>query len=228
MAQTEPNVPHPGTLFISCAQRKREGRHPAIDLYIGRQYDLAKRFQAIGGRVVIVSAQYGALAPEQQILPYERKMDHDRALELAENPPLYLSNFKSDERLTPYYPAPWFAYGGFLYRYVVCSWAKRLFGSDDCVIELVGANRGIGDHYAALRQLVEKVEGGTEPTVPADFAVRDAGSLGVRFEALTDRARDKAVELTAMLADPIFDRDFAPQAQRILQNEGYTFTEKLA
>lgn len=73
-------------LIIACGATKREtnGRKvAALDLYAGRQFEVARRMQAAGWSVVILSAEHGFIPAGHKIETYDRKMDCTRAAEFA-------------------------------------------------------------------------------------------------------------------------------------------------
>ena len=77
-------------------------------------------------------------------------MDKKRSLELRESK--LPDNFRKKDTNTPIY-----IYGGKLYRDVLNRWFKD-------TIELIGPNRGIGDHYSALKNFIEETK--TSPDLP--------------------------------------------------------------
>jgi len=124
-------------LIISCCPDKLEGMHQAIDIYQGRSYKLVRSETLNNIRVFILSAKYGLLKSDTMIENYELKMDEERSLELINQG----RPFELEGEV--------YVYGGKNYRNVVNAWF-------DNVTELVGPNRGIGDHYSALKQFIEK------------------------------------------------------------------------
>jgi hypothetical protein len=129
------------TLVISCSGSKRPGTHPALDLYRARQFTLARELAARPGwRVMILSAEHGLVDGDQELECYERLMTPVRARELEELVP---ENYPT---------GPVHVYGGMQYRAIVRAWARDL--GETAPLELVGPNRGNGDHYHALAELV--------------------------------------------------------------------------
>lgn len=60
--------------FIACGAAKRDERSKARDLYVGASVTQAVRIaDAIGARVVIVSAKHGAIDGDTMIYPYEQR-----------------------------------------------------------------------------------------------------------------------------------------------------------
>lgn len=73
-------------LVIACGAAKVDtaGRAVrALDLYAGRQFEVARRMQAAGWTVVVLSAEHGFIPGDRKIATYDRKMDAARAAELA-------------------------------------------------------------------------------------------------------------------------------------------------
>ena len=124
-------------LILSCCPDKLEGTYRAIDIYQGRSYKLVRSETLNNIRVFILSAKYGLLSSDDMIENYELKMNKKRSLELIEEgKPFDLEG----EVLV---------YGGKDYRNVVNAWY-------DNVTELIGPNRGIGDHYSALNKFIKE------------------------------------------------------------------------
>jgi len=124
-------------LFISCCGRKLEHSARAIDLYKSRQFNLAQQLLELGWEVTIISAKHGFLDADCIIEPYDQRMTANRSQEIL------LRGLRENISATKNY-----VFGGELYRRII----REL---DPCVTELVGANRGNGDHYSALKQLSE-------------------------------------------------------------------------
>lgn len=131
------------TLIVSCCQAKLEGSHKAIDIYQGKSYKLIRKESLLDVvDVWILSAQYGLIHSSEVIDWYELKMNEKRSLELID-----MGNHnRIDNEI--------YIYGGKLYRDVLNSYF-------DNTTELIGRNRGIGDHYSALLKFVNenKVKG---------------------------------------------------------------------
>ena len=129
------------SLIISCSAHKLPGSHRAVDLYQSRQFKIARQLQDLGWSVFVLSAKYGFIPGSEIIADYDQKMDRSRADQLA-------------DLLPAIFPAgPVYVYGGKLYRDVVNSWADRLGQLQPR--ELIGLNRGNGDHYRALAALLD-------------------------------------------------------------------------
>jgi len=128
------------SLIISCSANKFSGSHRALDLYQARQFKIARQLQDRGWSVFVLSAKHGLIPGSEIIADYDQKMDRARAEQLA-------------DQLPAIFPAgPVFVYGGRLYRDVVKSWADRL--GLQLPRELIGLNRGNGDHYRSLAALL--------------------------------------------------------------------------
>jgi hypothetical protein len=80
----------PRTLLVQgCSDRKEGDRAPAFDLYDGYYYRIlgkAKREDAFDSAIdlVILSAEYGLLDPDEEIEDYDRKMGYARAQEFRD------------------------------------------------------------------------------------------------------------------------------------------------
>ena len=130
---------------MSCTETKRPGAHPALDLYLARQFKIARQFAELPGwRVMILSAEHGLIDGGDVIESYERPMTQARADDLAAAIP---ANYPTS--------GPVFVYGGKQYRGIVRAWARRLGASYP--VEVVGRNRGNGDHYSALVDLARSI-----------------------------------------------------------------------
>ena len=130
---------------MSCTETKRPGAHPALDLYLPRQFKIAREFAARPDwRVMILSAEHGLIDGGDVIECYERPMTPVRAAELTKATP---ANYPST--------GPVYVYGGSKYRGIVRAWARRLGASYP--VEVVGRNRGNGDHYSALVDLARSI-----------------------------------------------------------------------
>ena len=112
-----------------------------MDLYQARQFKIARQLQDRGWTVFVLSAKHGLISGSDLIADYDQKMNRSRAAELS-------------AQLPEIFPAgPVYVYGGKLYRDVVKSWADRLGQLQPQ--ELIGLNRGNGDHYRALAALID-------------------------------------------------------------------------
>ena len=112
-----------------------------MDLYQARQFKIARQLQDLGWSVFVLSAKHGLIPGSEIIADYDQKMDRARADQLA-------------DLLPAIFPAgPVYVYGGKLYRDLVKSWADQL--GLQLPHELIGLNRGNGDHYRALAALLD-------------------------------------------------------------------------
>jgi hypothetical protein len=133
------------TLIMSCTETKRPGAHPALDLYLPRQFKIAREFAARPDwRVMILSAEHGLIDGGAVIESYERPMTKARAAELSKATP---ANYPT---------GPVFVYGGSKYRGIVRDWASDRASDRDASdpVEVVGLGRGCGHHYSALVALL--------------------------------------------------------------------------
>jgi len=122
---------------MSCTETKRPGAHPALDLYLARQFKIARAFAELPGwRVLVLSAEHGLIDGGDVIESYERPMTKARAAELSKATP---ANYPTS--------GPVFVYGGSKYRGIVRDWARDRDASDP--FEVVGLGRGCGHHYSA-------------------------------------------------------------------------------
>ena len=128
---------------MSCTGDKREGAHRALDLYRARQFAVARKFAASGWRVLVLSAEHGLIDGDDVIECYDRPMTKVRAAELTKATP---ANYPS---------GPVYVYGGEQYRGIVRAWARALAAPDP--VEVVGRNRGNGDHYSELVALASSM-----------------------------------------------------------------------
>jgi hypothetical protein len=68
--------------LISCVTQKRKQACPARDLYVSDWFLKARHYtEASGCRWFILSAEYGLVAPDQVIAPYERTLNTMRVAE---------------------------------------------------------------------------------------------------------------------------------------------------
>jgi len=133
------------TLIISCCAPKLERPAPAIELYQNRVFNLIRNTPDLDQRfqVFILSALYGLVPAHQMLEPYDQMMDDDRVRELTDCSvaPLWLRES----------PGRVFVYGGERYRHVVKDWSTKM--RRRLVIEVVGRNRGNGDHFSELKRI---------------------------------------------------------------------------
>jgi cytoplasmic iron level regulating protein YaaA (DUF328/UPF0246 family) len=129
------------SLIVSCCQSKLPGTHKAIDIYQGKAFKLIRKEHLLDTvDVWIMSAELGLIHSSDTISYYEFKMNEDRSKELIKKGPPDVTNYFRDEI---------YIYGGKLYRDVLNSYFKN-------TIELVGRNRGIGDHFSELLKFVNE------------------------------------------------------------------------
>ena len=74
-------------LIVSCSKKKRKMGQKilAIDLYQGRIFGLIKKFGNPKIDVLIISAKYGLLKPEDKIKYYDESMSKSKAEKLRPN-----------------------------------------------------------------------------------------------------------------------------------------------
>jgi len=59
-------------IIIGCGDKKREGRHPAVDLYCGPLYTSRLGYaRAFGGPHAILSGLYGLIEPDRVVPAYD-------------------------------------------------------------------------------------------------------------------------------------------------------------
>lgn len=152
-------------LILSCSARKRpEQRHLfAFERYDGPAWRVLRAAgwpDVLNGpdcRVVVLSAEYGPISSYAQIPFYDRRLDHARAVELAQLP-------EDRVRKALYHPVPAsrsrdayqhfpasevFVWGGAQYRHVVSEWERR--GLFDGLQVNYCRGRGIGHQLAHLK-----------------------------------------------------------------------------
>jgi hypothetical protein len=63
-------------VFVSCVGQKKDGVHPARDLYQSTWFQKAKQYaENVGGQWFILSAKYGVVAPDDQIVNYDMTLN---------------------------------------------------------------------------------------------------------------------------------------------------------
>ena len=135
------------TLVVSYCKNKLEGTHRAIDLYQGRAFNLIRK-ENLREKidVWILSTKYSLIHADKFIRSYDQIMDRKRSIELCESK--LPDNFSKKDTNTSIY-----IYGGKKYRDVLNAWFNDL-----TIEELIGQNRGCGDHYSALKNFVEEMK----------------------------------------------------------------------
>ncbi len=138
--------------IIACSAAKNEGTLPAAVKYDSRQHRaLFQEFFLEGAYcshdAMILSAKLGFIPLTQNVEDYDLLMDDERAAQLAscssQREALEAAITDQDEI---------FVYGGRLYRDTVKKILSGLrFGGQ--VTEVVGQDRGCGDHFGALKDL---------------------------------------------------------------------------
>jgi len=140
--------------IISCSEKKVPAEQAAGIKYDSRQHRaiLAAFYQerfAAGDELLILSAEFGLVEVYRPLPDYERKMDEARAKELAADP---AQQATLDAALAGQDEV--FIFGGKVYRDMV----KAMLPEDVSVEELVGADRGCGDHFSALVEALKTKE----------------------------------------------------------------------
>lgn len=138
---------------IGCSEGKADGSKAALLKYAPRQHAALREaflgafgsdgFFAAGHDLCILSAEFGVLGAAAPVADYNRKMDTKRAAALqadASQAARFAAQAEGHDEVV--------VYGGALYRGIIRTWAATL-GLD--VVELVGGNRGCGDHFSALQ-----------------------------------------------------------------------------
>jgi len=70
------NLPAGGTVIIGCSSRKKSFPCRALNMYQGALFKKAKRYAEIRGKeILILSAKYGLLKPDQKIEPYNLSLN---------------------------------------------------------------------------------------------------------------------------------------------------------
>jgi hypothetical protein len=129
-------------LIISCCGKKLDRPAAAGELYQNREHNLVRahqeELQAAGYQLAVLSAEYGLIAWDQVVEPYDRKMTERTAQHYS----LRLMSQPWDQYEEV------LVYGGKVYRDCI----KRVTPAT----EIVGANRGNGDHFSALKGLIQR------------------------------------------------------------------------
>jgi|TARA_Y100000022_G_scaffold163262_1_gene146869 cytoplasmic iron level regulating protein YaaA (DUF328/UPF0246 family) len=127
------------TLIVSCCQAKLPGTHKAIDIYQGKVFKLIRKENLLDTvDVWIMSAELGLIHSSDIISYYEFKMTEEASKQWIKT------------GLPEKHPSgEIYIYGGKLYRDVLNSYFEN-------TIELIGRNRGIGDHFSELLKFVHE------------------------------------------------------------------------
>lgn len=140
------------TLILSCCGPKLEQPAPALELYQNRAWAFAREHLADRFNLMVLSAEYGLRRATDVLEPYERKLDDRRAAWLIERHhntrPFSMLSAWQDTGSGRFY-----VYGGACYRELVKFWCSTMPKTGWECIEVIGQNRGIGDHFSALKQL---------------------------------------------------------------------------
>jgi hypothetical protein len=136
-------------LIVACSQTKACETKAALELYQARQFSLimdefAEWGWAAGHQMVILSAEHGLVPATTSIQYYDRKMSPARTREIGFDPRQKMTAADLMEE----FGDDVYVYGGRLYRET----AEMLFGH---IEGIVGENRGNGDHFSALKDLME-------------------------------------------------------------------------
>jgi hypothetical protein len=141
-------------LVIACGGTKIDmhgQKVPALDLYAGRQFSLARAMFAKGWSVLILSAKYGLIDGERRIADYDQQMTRERADELAADDLqaslLRVRGGDADQIVF---------YGGGHYRRVFDALIARTglarVGEGKDVTDIIGA--GCGEQFSVLKEIV--------------------------------------------------------------------------
>lgn len=144
-------------LVISCSATKRPiaGEIPAIDRYDGPAYRVLRVNRPADLDVVILSAEHGFIPERQPIADYDRKLDQDRAAELARSPSgAYLRRMvKLADRV--------FVAGGFVYQVCFTDALMAPFNqvpADPIIDKIRYSAGGIGQQLGQLKRWLRSLE----------------------------------------------------------------------
>lgn len=141
-------------VIIACSETKVDGPELALDKYVSRQHRTVSaavsELYAAGHFVYILSAEYGLLPSFRLLDNYNRKMTAQRAAELMSQMVEELTEALEDG------PTSVVVYGGKIYRDAVK--AAAILANAGPVVELVGPDRGCGDHFSALQHFVQAIK----------------------------------------------------------------------
>jgi hypothetical protein len=140
-------------LVIACGATKNETHGQAvraIDLYAGRQFEVARRMQAAGWTILILSAEHGFISGDREIATYDRKMTPAIAREFIADPfhSFILSNWTNEARQVVFYGGAdyWTAFDTIRNNIGLAQ-----VGNDVHCVDIVGA--GCGDHFSVLKEI---------------------------------------------------------------------------
>jgi hypothetical protein len=159
---TEHNV-----LFIACGGTKRptQGRAvPALELYAGRQFGLARKLEALGWTVVVISAKHGLVASYRDLEDYDCRMTAERSEAAVANIRSgrsvscfqYAAATAGASRVVFYGGADYFRIWDALHNVA----GPRSFddaGQRACEVEQI-IGQGCGEHYSVLAAIVREAE----------------------------------------------------------------------
>ena len=132
-------------IILACSEAKHPGPRPAFDKYNSRQFTLlANHIHGLWmarHTVFILSGGYGLVPAHQQIEDYDQKLTPSRVGAFAVQIRDTLRPYDSTEEEVV-------VYGGKVYRDAIAA-ATPL-----PVVELVGENRGCGDHFSELQSFL--------------------------------------------------------------------------
>lgn len=138
-------------LIIACSGKKAEDQGAACVHYDARQHRLAlAEFWEWGAacdlQLCFLSAEFGLLEATENVPQYDRKMDAKRFAELA-----YNEAMRGRAREIVGDAEEILVYGGKPYRQLILEWFPV-----ETVTEIVGLDRGCGDHFSALKEYLEE------------------------------------------------------------------------
>jgi hypothetical protein len=142
-------------LIMACAAPKLEGAQLAGYKYTTRQHRaLVEEFfgegdgYLAGNEAVILSAKFGVVPCTSTVEDYDQCLDKARAQALCNDATQVarMARAVSEQRTV-------YIYGGTLYRHVARTLLAQAGYTGD-IIELIGLNRGCGDHFSALCDLL--------------------------------------------------------------------------
>lgn len=139
----------PAFFIIGCSEQKAPGPQAAAFKYAPRQHAAIRAafmgpcgLWAAGHQLSILSAAFGLVDATTALPDYNVKMTQHGARMLASSAAAreaFLADIAGFDQVV--------VYGGGLYRSVVRAWLQ---GSEVELVELVGRDRGCGDHFSAL------------------------------------------------------------------------------